>query len=71
MAEDGEGGRGAFLWVCLLRKNVGEIGRGEKKEYACVYIKPPKKYAGKCIHFFKYSLPAGKAFCVCMHVCTF
>ena len=42
-----------------------------KRAYACVYIKPPKKYAGKCIHFFKYSLPAGKAFCVCMHVCTF
>lgn len=52
MAEVGEGGRGVFLWVCLLRKNAGETGRGEKRAYACVYIKPPKKYAGKCIHFF-------------------
>ena len=26
MAEDGEGGRGVFLWVCLLRKNAGKIG---------------------------------------------
>ena len=31
MAEDGEGGRGVFLWICLLRKNAGKIGRGEKE----------------------------------------
>ena len=31
MAEDGEGGRGVFLRVCLLRKNAGKIGRGEKE----------------------------------------
>lgn len=70
MAEVGESGRGVFLWVCLLRKNAGETGRGEKKEYACVYIKPPKKYAGKCIHFFNIACPLGRLFvcaCMCVH----
>lgn len=70
MAEDGEGGRGVFLWVCLLRKNTGETGRGEKKEYACVYIKPPKKYAGKCIHFFKI-WPARWAGFLNVHACVY
>lgn len=31
MAEDGEGERVVFLWVCLLRKNAGKIGRGGKE----------------------------------------
>lgn len=41
-----------------------------KIEYACVYIKPSKKYAGKCIHFFNIACPLGRLFvcaCMCVH----
>ena len=53
------------------RKGAGKMIREEKRVQACVYIKPLKKYAGKCIHFFKYGLPAGQVFfdvqaCLCI-----
>lgn len=41
-----------------------------KREYACVYIKPPKKYAGKCIHFFKI-WPARWAGFLNVHACVY
>lgn len=52
MAEDGEGGRGVFLWVCLLRKNAGETGRGEKKRVCMCIHKTTEKICRQMYTFF-------------------
>lgn len=55
MAEDGEGGRGVFLWVCLLRKNAGKIGRvGEEEKSVCMCIhKTTEKICRQMYAFFE------------------
>lgn len=52
------------------RKGAGKMIREEKRVHACVCIKPSKKYAGKCIHFFKI-WPARWAGFLNVHACVY